>query len=47
MTAATTILCDKETYEKAKGEVDFEILDPITVKGRNEPVSIYRPISLK
>jgi len=37
------ILCDKTTYEVAQTQVTFETLSPIQVKGKAQPVLIYRP----
>ncbi|MBA3530331.1 MAG: AAA family ATPase, partial [Ardenticatenales bacterium] len=44
--APNDILCDATTYHGASAQVVFEILAPITVKGKSEPIPIYRP-SLK
>ncbi len=40
------ILCDKDTYDAVVqlGSCDFKILDPIKVKGKEEPVPIFRPL---
>jgi class 3 adenylate cyclase/tetratricopeptide (TPR) repeat protein len=44
MQAATdTILCDEATYHAAQRVIDFEALPAITVKGRSDVVSVYRP----
>jgi class 3 adenylate cyclase/tetratricopeptide (TPR) repeat protein len=37
------ILCDAATYEAAQEQLTFEALPPIVVKGKSEPVAIYRP----
>ncbi|NUM44190.1 MAG: AAA family ATPase [Anaerolineales bacterium] len=37
------ILCDAETYSFAKEHILFETLPPTTVKGKTDPVAIYRP----
>ena len=39
------ILVDEATMENARERVRFETLAPVTVKGRNEPVAIFRPQS--
>ena len=39
------ILCDKQTAEACKGKQDLVPLDPIYVKGKSNPIEIYRPIS--
>ncbi|HLF91586.1 MAG TPA: response regulator [Anaerolineales bacterium] len=38
------ILCDQAIYEAAQGEITFEVLPPIRVKGRTESFPVYRPI---
>lgn len=40
---SATILCDSATYEAAKSRVDFLALDPITVRGKSQPVPVYLP----
>ncbi|MGH2521903.1 MAG: adenylate/guanylate cyclase domain-containing protein, partial [Anaerolineales bacterium] len=37
------ILCDAATYQAAQRVIEFEPLPAITVKGRVEPVPVYRP----
>jgi len=37
------ILCDEAVYQAAQVRLVFEALPPITVKGKVEPVAIYRP----
>jgi predicted ATPase len=46
-TAAPVILCDATTYHAAQLRLMFETLPPITVKGKTEPVPIYRPLGTK
>ena len=41
--AADTILCDAATALAAQRAIDFEALPAITVKGRVEPVTVFRP----
>jgi len=41
------ILCDRLTYDSAKGTVEFEPLPPQQVKGRTEPVEVFHPLELK
>jgi class 3 adenylate cyclase/tetratricopeptide (TPR) repeat protein len=41
--AADTILCDEATYLAAQRAIEFEALPAITVKGRTDLVSVYRP----
>ncbi len=43
----STLLCDTATSEAAQGYIAFEALPAITVKGRIEPVPIYRPLEEK
>ncbi|MCB9133977.1 MAG: AAA family ATPase [Anaerolineales bacterium] len=38
------ILCDAETYTLAKDQIAFETLTPVAVKGKGEPVAIFRPL---
>jgi class 3 adenylate cyclase/tetratricopeptide (TPR) repeat protein len=42
-TAPDDILCDAATYRAAQTRVTFEVLPPILVKGKTEPVAVYRP----
>lgn len=37
------VLCDEATYQAAQGRLRFESCPPIRVKGKTEPVAIYRP----
>ena len=41
------VLCDRATYEATKQRTEFEILPPQRVKGRNEPVDVFRPVHEK
>lgn len=38
------ILCDAATYTLAKDQIAFDTLTPISVKGKAEPVAIFRPL---
>lgn len=38
------ILCDAATYHAAQSQFNFEALPAIMVKGKAEPVAVYRPI---
>jgi len=38
-----SILCDAATYRAARTRLTFETLPPMTVKGKVEPVAVYRP----
>ncbi len=37
------LLCDSATMQAVRGRFPFDTLPPITVKGKAEPVAIYRP----
>src|SRR5205823_139138 len=39
------ILCDEAVYHAAQARFTFETLPPITVKGKTQPLAIYRPLS--
>jgi hypothetical protein len=45
--ANQTILCDEKTRSMTETEFSFEELGQIKVKGKNEPISIHRPLELK
>lgn len=45
--APNNILCNEATYQAAKADLDFDILDPIKVKGKAEPVPVYHPLGRK
>lgn len=48
MVAATTgILCDEAVYEAAQTRLNFEVLPPILVKGKTEPMAVFRPTGVK
>jgi class 3 adenylate cyclase len=38
------ILCDELTYSNASRTIEFHTLDPIRVKGKSEPINIFRPV---
>jgi class 3 adenylate cyclase/tetratricopeptide (TPR) repeat protein len=42
--AQDDLFCDAATYHAARLRVWFEALPPIKVKGRTEPVAVYRPL---
>lgn len=44
MQKADTILCDENTYSATKDWLEFEELEPVTFKGRVQPVRIFRPV---
>lgn len=41
---APAILCDEATYQAAQARVAFEPLPPVSVKGKAEPVALFRPL---
>jgi len=41
--AAGGILCDSVTHQAAQADVEFDSLPTITVKGKAEPIAVYRP----
>ena len=41
--APDSILCDQATYDAVSNAIKFETLAPIKVKGKAEPVQVYRP----
>ncbi|HZM46853.1 MAG TPA: adenylate/guanylate cyclase domain-containing protein [Burkholderiales bacterium] len=42
--APDSILCDAPTYDAAPEAFAFEKLEPIRVKGKAEPIQVYRPL---
>lgn len=38
------IFCNDSVYETAVNQVEFEAMPPISVKGKSEPIAIYRPL---
>jgi class 3 adenylate cyclase len=48
MGAATgTVLCDAATRADSRRRMTFESLPPVRLKGKAEPVSVFRPLSAK
>lgn len=41
--AGGDILCDEATYQAAHAALTFEPLPPLTIKGHDQPVAVYRP----
>ncbi len=39
-----TILCNDSVYEATQEQFEFESLPPILVKGKSQPIAVYRPI---
>ncbi len=46
-TGNNDIFCDVATCQAAKSRIDFETLPPVMVKGKAEPIAIYRPVQEK
>jgi len=46
MQAAADILCDEAVYEQAHARVPFTALPPLSLKGKAEPVAVYRPVAV-
>jgi CheY-like chemotaxis protein/class 3 adenylate cyclase len=47
MAAAEDILCDEVIHQSTQAVWNYETLPPLVVKGKTQPVAVYRPISLK
>ena len=45
--AKGSILCDEKTYQLCQSDTAFKALGKATVKGKAEPISIYRPLKPK
>jgi class 3 adenylate cyclase/tetratricopeptide (TPR) repeat protein len=43
--APDSILCDEATYHMARSRLGFETLPHMTVKGKKDPIAVYRPLS--
>ncbi len=41
--SSAPILCDEVTYHAAQNRLTFDVLTPINVKGRTEPMPVFRP----
>jgi class 3 adenylate cyclase len=39
-----SVLCDESVYEAAHDRIHFEALPAIVVKGKSQPVAVYRPL---
>lgn len=37
------VLCDRTTYQATQQHIGFETCDPIRVKGKSQPLPVYRP----
>ncbi len=45
--AGEGVLCDGATWSRAKARLAFEALDPVPIKGRSEPLRVYRPLQIR
>jgi hypothetical protein len=45
LAAPNTTLCDDAVYAATRGQIAFEALSPLTVKGKSQPVNAYRPLA--
>ena len=43
----TGILVDEDTWNNAKGAIDFEVLDPVPIKGSKALMPVYKPLKTK
>ena len=37
--------CSEQTYRQTERVFDYEELEPVTVKGKAEPLALYRPLA--
>ena len=44
MPAGQRILCDAGTQQRSAARVEFEVLAPVTVKGKDESIAVARPL---
>jgi len=44
--APEDILCNTATHQEAQARLAFDTLPPVMVKGKTEPVAVYRPVGL-
>src|SRR5205814_1215141 len=42
--AAGGVYCDEPTFRASRNRIRFETLAPINVKGRSEPIPVFRPL---
>ena len=45
--SANSLLCDGETHKRCIGQLQFEDLGRIKVKGKQHPIQIYKPMILE
>src|SRR4051794_26730376 len=41
------IACSEQTYRSTERVFDYEALEPVTVKGKSEPLTLFRPLGPK
>ncbi len=46
MSSSSGVRCDRPTYEQAGARQAFECLEPITLKGKQHEVDVFRPIDV-
>jgi class 3 adenylate cyclase/tetratricopeptide (TPR) repeat protein len=46
-TALGDIFCDEATYRMAQANISFECLSHVSLKGKSEPVTVFRPTAVK
>ena len=44
MKATEGILCSETVYRAAQGQVAFDALPPMSLKGKSEPVPVFRVV---
>jgi len=40
-----TALCDQAIYDATRDRVQFQVLPPLQVKGKSQPINVYRPLN--
>src|SRR5690348_11050118 len=38
------VLCDEQTYQKTVSRIAFEHLASVTVKGKKQPIAVFKPV---
>lgn len=44
---AESILCDRATYDDSHTNIEYKELAPIAIKGKTEPIDIFRPLGAR
>lgn len=42
-TGTPNVLCDKHTYDATSADVKYNVLEPIMVKGKTDPIPVFEP----